>query len=79
MNRSPLYAPHVRPSSRCYAKPALRSAESGRIALNAGFALLGQTLPNHWGKLAFRYMYFMMMHGIEIPLPNKFSMVGKRV
>jgi sulfide:quinone oxidoreductase len=43
------------------------------------FALLGQTLPNHWGKLAFRYMYFMMMHGIEIPLPNKFSMVGKRV
>ena len=42
------------------------------------FDLLGQTTLNHWGKLAFRYIYFLMMRGIEVPLPNKFSMAGKR-
>jgi len=42
------------------------------------FDLLGQTTINHWGKLAFRYIYFLMMRGIEVPLPNDFSMAGKR-
>jgi len=42
------------------------------------FDLLGQTTLNHWGKLAFRYIYFLMMRGIEVPLPNKFTMAGKR-
>lgn len=42
------------------------------------FDLLGQTTLNHWGKLAFRYIYFLMMRGIEVPLPNDFSMAGKR-
>ncbi len=42
------------------------------------FDLLGQTTLNHWGKLAFRYIYYLMLHGIEVPLPNKFSMAGKK-
>lgn len=41
------------------------------------FKLLEETTINHWGKLAFKSMYWMMMSGIEVPLPNKFSMVGK--
>jgi len=41
------------------------------------FDLLGETTLNHWGKLAFRYIYYLMMRGIEVPLPNKFSMAGK--
>lgn len=42
------------------------------------FNLLGETTFNHWGKLVFRNMYWMMMSGIEIPLPSKFSMAGKQ-
>jgi len=43
------------------------------------FSLLRESLINHWGKLAFRYLYWnMMLKGIEVPLPNKFSMLGKR-
>jgi len=42
------------------------------------FDLLGETTINHWGKLAFRYIYYLMMHGIEVPLPNKFSLAGKK-
>jgi sulfide:quinone oxidoreductase len=42
------------------------------------FDLLGETTINHWGKLAFRYIYYLMMHGIEVPLPSDFSMAGKK-
>ena len=43
------------------------------------FTLLGETMINHWGKLAFKTLYWnMMLQGIEVPLPNKFSMVGKQ-
>ena len=35
------------------------------------FSLLKETTINHWGKLFFRYMYwYMMMQGIDIPLPS---------
>lgn len=43
------------------------------------FSLLKETTINHWGKLAFRYMYWdMMLRGIPVPLPSKMSMLGKR-
>jgi sulfide:quinone oxidoreductase len=43
------------------------------------FSLLKESVINHWGKLAFRYLYWnLMLKGIEVPLPNKFSMLGKR-
>jgi sulfide:quinone oxidoreductase len=42
------------------------------------FSLLKETTINHWGKLAFRYIYwYLMLKGIVIPLPSAFSMVGK--
>ncbi|MDD5369275.1 MAG: FAD/NAD(P)-binding oxidoreductase [Anaerolineaceae bacterium] len=42
------------------------------------FSLLRESTFNHWGKLAFRHMYWdLMMRGIEVPLPSKFSMAGK--
>jgi sulfide:quinone oxidoreductase len=42
------------------------------------FSLLRESLINHIGKLAFRYLYWdLMMRGIEVPLPSEFSMVGK--
>ena len=44
------------------------------------FDLMGETLINHWGKLAFKYMYWdLMLKGIEVPLPVKFSMAGKKL
>lgn len=42
------------------------------------FDLLGETTVNHWGKLAFRHIYYMMMRGIEVPLPTDFSLAGKK-
>jgi sulfide:quinone oxidoreductase len=43
------------------------------------FDLLGETTLNHWGKLAFKFMYWnLMLKGIEVPLPNEFSMAGKK-
>jgi sulfide:quinone oxidoreductase len=42
------------------------------------FTLLAESTINHWGKLAFRYMYWnLMLKGIEVPLPSAFSMAGK--
>lgn len=42
------------------------------------FSLLRESVFNHLGKLAFHPMYYhLMLKGIEVPLPNKFSMVGK--
>ena len=41
-------------------------------------SLLKETVFNHWGKLGFRFMYYdMMLKGIPVPLPSKFSMAGK--
>ncbi len=49
------------------------------VPLIGPFTLLGESLINHWGKLAFRYMYWnLMLKGIEVPLPSKFSMAGKK-
>lgn len=42
------------------------------------FSLLRETTINHWGKMAFRFMYYdLMLKGINVPLPTKFSMAGK--
>jgi sulfide:quinone oxidoreductase len=42
------------------------------------FSLLRESGFNHLGKLAFRYMYWnLMLKGIDVPLPNQFSMAGK--
>lgn len=42
------------------------------------FSLLRESVFNHLGKLAFHPMYWhLMLKGIEVPLPTKFSMVGK--
>jgi len=41
-------------------------------------SLLKETTFNHWGKMGFRIMYYdMMLKGIPVPLPSKFSMAGK--
>ena len=43
------------------------------------FTLLGETRRNHWGKKAFRWMYWHgLLPGRPIPLPTKMSMTGKR-
>ena len=43
------------------------------------FALLRETARNHWGKLAFRWIYWhLLLPGRRIPLPNHLSMTGKR-
>jgi sulfide:quinone oxidoreductase len=42
------------------------------------FHLLRETRLNHWGKLAFRWMYWnVLLRGRPIPLPAHMSMVGK--
>lgn len=42
--------------------------------------LLGESYLNHYGKLAFREMYWnILMRGMGMPLPPTMSMVGKRV
>lgn len=48
------------------------------LPLVGPFSLLRESVINHWGKLAFRYMYWdLMLKGIEVPLPNAFSLFGK--
>jgi sulfide:quinone oxidoreductase len=43
------------------------------------FALLKENTTNHWGKLAFRWMYWhLLLPGRPIPLPAHMSMAGKR-
>jgi sulfide:quinone oxidoreductase len=43
------------------------------------FSLLAETRANHWGKLAFRWMYWnLLLPGRPIPLPAHLSMVGKK-
>ena len=42
------------------------------------FDLLEETRVNHWGKLAFRWMYWnVLLPGRPIPLPAHMSMAGK--
>lgn len=42
------------------------------------FGLLKETVANHWGKLAFGWMYWhMLLPGRPIPLPAHMSMAGK--
>jgi sulfide:quinone oxidoreductase len=44
------------------------------------FHLLQETRVNHWGKLAFRWMYWhLLLPGRPIPLPALMSMAGKTV
>ncbi len=44
------------------------------------FKLLRPTHANHWGKLAFRWIYWnVLMPGHRIPLPAHMSMAGKHV
>jgi sulfide:quinone oxidoreductase len=40
--------------------------------------LLGESRLNHWGKLAFRWLYWhMLLPGRPLPLPAQMSMAGK--
>jgi sulfide:quinone oxidoreductase len=42
------------------------------------FPLLAESARNHWGKLAFRWMYWhLLLPGRPIPLPTHMSMTGK--
>src|SRR5262249_22050602 len=42
------------------------------------FRLLDEAAVNHWGKLAFRWMYWnVLLPGRPIPLPAHMSMAGK--
>jgi sulfide:quinone oxidoreductase len=42
------------------------------------FGLLRENRRNHWGKLAFRWMYWhLLLPGRPIPLPAHMSMAGK--
>jgi sulfide:quinone oxidoreductase len=42
------------------------------------FGLLRETAANHWGKLAFRWLYWhVLLPGRPIPLPASMSMAGK--
>jgi sulfide:quinone oxidoreductase len=42
-------------------------------------SLLGETRANHWGKLAFRWVYWhVLLPGRWLPLPAHMSMAGKK-
>ncbi|TCN31141.1 sulfide:quinone oxidoreductase [Kribbella orskensis] len=42
------------------------------------FGLLRETARNHWGKLAFRWIYWhLLLPGRWLPLPSQMSMTGK--
>lgn len=45
------------------------------------FSLLGETKINHWGKLAFKYVYwYMLLKGIPIPtVPSHMKKSGKNI
>ena len=43
------------------------------------FPLLKESRVNHWGKLAFRWIYWnLLIKGRYIPIPSKMSMIGKQ-
>ena len=42
------------------------------------FGLLKENARNHWGKLAFRWIYWhLLLPGRRLPLPAHMSMTGK--
>jgi sulfide:quinone oxidoreductase len=42
------------------------------------FALLRETLNNHWGKMMFKWVYWnLLMKGLELPLEAQFNIAGK--
>ena len=44
------------------------------------FSLLKESRINHWGKLSFKWIYFnLLLKGIELPVPNHMSMMGKEI
>jgi len=43
------------------------------------FGLLAESARNHWGKLAFRWLYWnMLLPGRSLPVPAHMSMAGKQ-
>jgi sulfide:quinone oxidoreductase len=43
------------------------------------FSLLEETAINHWGKLAFKWIYWnVLLAGKELPLDHRMLMAGKR-
>jgi sulfide:quinone oxidoreductase len=43
------------------------------------FTLLGESEINHWGKLAFKWIYWnLLVAGKELPLEHRMSMAGKQ-
>lgn len=49
------------------------------LPLVGPFPLLKEARRNHWGKLAFRSLYWnFLLPGRPIPIPNRMSMAGKR-
>ena len=43
------------------------------------FTLLGESAINHWGKLAFKWMYWnLLLPGHELPLDHRMLMAGKQ-
>lgn len=42
-------------------------------------SLLKESRLNHWGKMAFKWVYYhMLITGKPLPFPDKFSMIGKK-
>ncbi len=42
------------------------------------FSLLNESRINHWGKLAFRWIYWnVLLKGLPMPVPTQMSMAGK--
>ncbi len=42
------------------------------------FSLLQESLPNHWGKMMFKWVYWnLMMKGYDLPLEPQMVMAGK--
>ena len=42
------------------------------------FALLEESAANHWGKLAFKWVYWnVLLAGKELPLDHRMLMAGK--
>ena len=49
------------------------------LPLVGPMSLLKETRRNHWGKLAFRWVYWnMLLPGRKLPVPNRMSMIGKK-
>ena len=49
------------------------------VPLAGPFTLLKETRRNHWGKLAFKWVYWnVLVKGGELPLDHRMLMAGKR-